>query len=88
MPPTDTPQQIEHFVDANAVASHLAITKRAVLKLARENKLPCHPLTPYLRTKKYRFLLSEIDAFLLGVGASNAGKSVTVLGSPKAMKGK
>lgn len=70
----DATPQAERFVDASTVATYLSITKRQTLKLARSGKLPSHPLTPTLRTKTYRFLLSEVEAFVLGAHCAVAGK--------------
>ena len=58
--------QLEHFVDATAVAVHLKIKKRQVLALTRAGKLPAHPIDPTAERKIWRYRLSEIDAAIAG----------------------
>src|SRR5581483_2432725 len=51
----------EPYVNALRVAEHLSLTRREVLKLTRERKLPGHPIDPTASRKIYRYKLSEID---------------------------
>ncbi len=58
-------QQPEWFVPAETVAKYLHLSRRRVLELARQKGgIPSHPIG---RTRKvYRFLLSEVHAWLKG----------------------
>jgi hypothetical protein len=51
----------ERFVDADAAAEFLSLTRRRVLELARARKLPAHPIGDGAR-RVWRFRLSEIAA--------------------------
>jgi hypothetical protein len=51
----------EAFVDADAAAKFLALTRRRVLDLARERKLPGHPIGDGAR-RIWRFRLTELAA--------------------------
>ncbi len=55
------PETPERFVDADAVATFLSITRRRVLDLARAGLLPAHPIGDGAR-RVWRFRLSEIAA--------------------------
>ena len=55
------PESPERFVDADAVATFLSITRRRVLDLARAGLLPAHPIGDGAR-RVWRFRLSEIAA--------------------------
>jgi hypothetical protein len=63
---------IEPFVDANKAAEFLAIKPRRVLDLAREGKLPAHPIGDGPR-RTWRFLVSEL--------AVSMGKKLVASGS-------
>lgn len=54
----------EYFVDADEAAGFLKIDRRTVLRWAREGRVPAHPLDPNSERKEWRFLLSELDAWL------------------------
>jgi hypothetical protein len=56
-----SPETPEPFVDADAAAQFLSLTRRRVLDLARAGKLPGHPLGNGSR-RVWRFRLSEISA--------------------------
>jgi excisionase family DNA binding protein len=59
---------IEYYVDADEAARFLKISRRTVLRWARERLLPAHPLTHGVRVT-WRFKLSELDEWLgSGVG--------------------
>lgn len=56
-------QQLEWFVPAETVAKYLHLSRRRVLELARvKNGIPSHPIGGTRKT--YRFLLSEVHAWL------------------------
>ena len=65
---TSSPAQpveiIESFVDADAVAAFLRITRRTLLQKVRAGKIPGHPLDPAAQKKDWRFKLSELDHFV------------------------
>lgn len=54
-----TDQVLEGFVDAAKAAEFLTLRPRRVLEMARDGKLPAHPLGSG-RRKTWRFLLSEL----------------------------
>jgi hypothetical protein len=55
--------EFESFVPAEAVAKFLSLTRRRVLELARvKGGIPSHPIGTTRKT--YRFLLSEVSAWL------------------------
>jgi excisionase family DNA binding protein len=51
----------EPFVTPEEVAQHLKITRRQVLKMARKNFLPGHPVSVDSGRRMWRFKLSEVD---------------------------
>jgi hypothetical protein len=57
----------EPFVDADAAAEFLSIRPRRLLQLAREGRLPGHPLGAGLR-RVWRFRYSELAAAMLDYG--------------------
>src|SRR5215813_11788096 len=59
------PGEREYFVDAAEAARFLGIHQRTVLRMARDGKIPAHPLGDGDR-KQWRFLISELDAWLRG----------------------
>jgi excisionase family DNA binding protein len=61
---SSTPTLLEYFVDADEAARFLKIDRRTVLEWARLDRIPAHPLDPSSQRKDWRFLLSELDAWL------------------------
>jgi len=57
--------KLEAFVDADAAAAFLGITRRTLLQKVRTGKLPGHPVDPAAEKKDWRFLLSELNASML-----------------------
>jgi Helix-turn-helix domain len=55
------PETLESFVDADAAAKFLSLTRRRVLDLARAGKFPGHPIGDGSR-RVWRFRLSELAA--------------------------
>ena len=51
---------MEPFVSANEVAKFLGVSRRTVIKMARESRIPAHPLSGSAR-RTWRFKLSEIE---------------------------
>jgi excisionase family DNA binding protein len=56
----------EYFVDADEAARFLKVDRRTVLRWARDGHIPAHPLNPSAERKDWRFLLSQLDAWLRG----------------------
>jgi excisionase family DNA binding protein len=59
-----TPPVVEYFVDAGEIAEFLKADRRTVLRKARNGEIPAHPLDPNSKKKDWRFLISEVDAWL------------------------
>jgi hypothetical protein len=61
-------EQFEPFVPAERVAEHIGVSRRRVLELANiKGGIPSHPMPGRGRNKRktHRFLLSEVQAWLL-----------------------
>jgi len=56
---------IEHFVDGDRAATFLGITRRTLLQKVRDGKIPGHALDPSAEKKDWRFLLSELHAYMV-----------------------
>ncbi len=54
--------KLEHFVDANALAEHLSVTRRQVLEMTRRGVIPGHPLGIGTSRKVWRYKISEVEA--------------------------
>ncbi len=63
--PADTRPRLEAFVDPDTAAEFLGITRRTLLQKVRAGKLPGHPVDPAAEKKDWRFLLSELHAYML-----------------------
>jgi hypothetical protein len=92
----DSTAQFESFVDANAVARYLKLTRRQVLEMTRKGFIPGYPLGTSLNRRIWRYKLSEIDA-AVAAGPKNAPEravghsaisSTISAGSPRSQKGK
>jgi hypothetical protein len=55
----------EPFVDPDTAAEYLRTTRRQLLEMVREGLIPGHPLDPYAKKKDWRFLLSELHAYMV-----------------------
>jgi len=55
----------ETRVDPDTAANYLQTTRRHVLEMVREGLIPGHPLDPHAKKKDWRFLLSELHAYML-----------------------
>ena len=62
----------EPFVDANIVAEHLKITRRQVLEMTRQGKIPGYPLGTGTNRGVWRYRLSEIDAAVTAASRKKA----------------
>ncbi len=60
----------EPFVDAAAAAQFLGCSRSQLLRLARQGKVPAHPLDKDDEKvrRTWRFKLSELDAFMMNGG--------------------
>jgi excisionase family DNA binding protein len=54
---------MEPFVSAYEVAKFLGLSRRTVLKMAREGGIPAHPVSGSAR-RTWRFRLSEVEICL------------------------
>jgi hypothetical protein len=64
LPSTQPPDIPERFVDADAAAAFVGVTRRTLLRKVRAGKIPGHPLDPEAKKKDWRFKLSELDRYL------------------------
>jgi hypothetical protein len=73
----------EYFVDATEGALFLKMDRRTLLQKARQGRIPAHPMGDGPR-KTWRFLLSELDAWLRRRVNSDCGAArVTTKGKAK-----
>jgi hypothetical protein len=69
LPPTPAYQPaLEHFVGPQEAADFLRTSKKHVLNMVRRRLIPGHPLDPTAQKKDWRFLLSELRAYMLTCG--------------------
>jgi len=70
--------QEERFVDADAAAAFLSLSRKHVLKLARLGMIPAYPITFGSRAV-WRFRISELENWMLGrshgIGDNGVGDS-------------
>jgi len=66
-------KELEHFTDADTAAAFLRITRRTLLKKAREGLIPGYPLDQGAKKKDWRFLLSELRDHMLSCEARPPG---------------
>jgi hypothetical protein len=52
----------ERFVDADALAEHLSVTRRQVLEMTRRGIIPGHPLGVGRSRKVWRYKISEVES--------------------------
>jgi excisionase family DNA binding protein len=57
-------ESLERFVDADAAAAFVGITRRTLLQKVRAGKIPGYPLDRGAKKKEWRFKLSELDRYL------------------------
>jgi excisionase family DNA binding protein len=58
-----TQAEFERYLDAEEASSLLNIHTKTLQRMAREGKVPAHPFGDGPR-KRWRFLLSELDAWM------------------------
>jgi excisionase family DNA binding protein len=56
--------QLEPYISAEEAGEFLSVSPRMVLYFARRGELPGHTIGSGLKRKKWRFLKSELDAFM------------------------
>ena len=54
----------EPFVAAKEAAAFLKVKPRRVKEMARAGMIPAHPVDPNAERKEWRFLLSELSAWM------------------------
>ena len=54
----------EPYVAAEEAAELLKITPRRIKEMARAGTIPAHPVDPDAERKEWRFLLSELSAWM------------------------
>jgi hypothetical protein len=62
---------LEYFVAPEEAAAFIKVSVRRVKDMARMGTIPAHPVDPSAKRKDWRFLLSELAAFM---GAHNSQK--------------
>jgi hypothetical protein len=60
----------EPFVSPEEAADFMSVTPRRVKDMARAGAIPAHPFDPKALRKEWRFLLSELSAWM----RNNSGK--------------
>jgi hypothetical protein len=73
VPPMDE-RHIE-FVDASVAAEYLHCSRKHILRLSRQAVIPAHPIS-FGRRVTWRYLLSELRAWVLGNGVPVTATSV------------
>ena len=63
--PAASPEPVESSVDPGTAARYLHTTRRHVLEMVRAGLIVGHPLDPHAKKKDWRFLLSELHAYML-----------------------
>jgi hypothetical protein len=63
--PAMLPAPVEAFVDPETAARYLHTTRRQLLEMVRAGLILGHPLDPRAKKKDWRFLLSELHAYML-----------------------
>ena len=57
---------IEYYCCFEEAAEFLKVTPRRLNDMARSGKVPAHPVDPSAARKEWRFLLSELSAWMQG----------------------
>jgi hypothetical protein len=64
--PVESPlAPVEPFVDPDTAALYLQTSRRHVLEMVRQGLIPGYPLDSHAKKKDWRFLLSELRAYML-----------------------
>lgn len=58
------PQSFERYVDATFAAQFLGMHPKTLARLARKGIVPAHPIGEGNQRRRWRFLISELDAWL------------------------
>jgi hypothetical protein len=69
-----TADKFEHFVDAAKAAEFLSLSRKHILRLSLLGVIPAHLLGTGTR-KTWRYLLSELRAYVLAQGTAEVAKN-------------
>jgi hypothetical protein len=72
----ETEMTFEPFVDANAVAEHVKVTRRQILAMTRRGVIPGYPMGMGSSRRVWRYKLSEIDAIVTGASKKNPERAI------------
>ena len=61
----ESPPALEPFVDPDTAANYIHTTRRHLLEMVRRGLILGHPLDPHAKKKDWRFLLSELHAYMV-----------------------
>jgi excisionase family DNA binding protein len=61
---TSVSSSFEPFVDANRAAAFLAVSRKTLLALAREGRLPAHGIVGKGTRRIWKFRISELDHWM------------------------
>jgi len=87
-------EQLEPFVDVDAVAAFLCVERRQVLEMTRKGIIPAHPLGTGKHRRVWRYKISEVDATVASSALENAAlaqkfpQRTMPVGSPRSQKGR
>ena len=65
----------EHFVDADNAAQYLCCSRKHLLRLSIQGKVPAHPLPGSGTRRTWRYLLSELHDWMLSNGGNHSEKA-------------
>jgi hypothetical protein len=81
--------QEEHFVDAAIAAQYLSCSRKHVLRLSDQGLIPAHPLPGSAKRRTWRYLLSELRAWMLAqstiatISQTETSSRTMPVGSPR-----
>jgi hypothetical protein len=90
----------ERFVDADALAEHLSVTRRQVLEMTRRGVIPGHPLGIGTSRRVWRYKITEVETAIAsgvrkpyasdkrGSLADDSTRHTMRVGGPRSQRGK
>ncbi len=79
--------QPERYVDANALAEHLSVTRRQILEMTRRGVIPGHPLGIGATRRVWRYKISEVEtAIASGIRKPSATQEDVALAKTPAQR--
>jgi hypothetical protein len=81
--------QEEHFVDATVASKFLSCSRKHLLRLSDRGLIPAHPLPGSAKRRTWRYLLSELRAWMLAdstitsIGKTEPHSHTMPSGSPR-----